>query len=274
MQQFDPQTLKSLYLPSDTSSGEDNGQVTIVGGSTLFHGAPIMAIKAATKIVDMVFFSSPEKSMRDVTAHAKSLVSAFIWVPWEEIDDYIKKSDAVLIGNGFMRFRSEKASSVERSISCDEECLKTKKITHKLVSAFPDKKWVIDAGSLQAMEPEWIPKNAILTPNDKEYEMLFGDLGTQEAAKKYDCIIVRKGPVSKVYSAKKAVAIHGGNGGMTKGGTGDVLAGVTVALLAKNDPFLAASAASYIAKKAAEDLAKKVGPWFSAEDLADNIKPF
>lgn len=274
MQDFHPDTLKKLYLPPEDSSGEDNGQVTVIGGSRLFHGAPIFSIKAASRIVDMVFFASPEESLRDVSAHIKASVSAFIWVPWDEVEEYIAKSDAVLIGNGFLRYRSEKSTYEERNVLCDDECIKTQEITHHLLTKFPNKKWVIDAGSLQVMEPEWIPVNAILTPNNKEFNMLFGDISTEEAAKKFNCIIVRKGPESLVCSPTESVVVKGGNAGMTKGGTGDVLAGVTVGLLAKNDPFLAASCAAYLTKKAGDNLKKKKGYWFSAEDLAEEVALF
>jgi hydroxyethylthiazole kinase-like uncharacterized protein yjeF len=270
---FDVQELKQLYIPPEASSGEDNGQITIIGGSRLFHGPTTFALKASARIVDMVFFASPEESLRDVSAHLKASVAGFIWVPWDEVEDYIQKSDAILIGSGFMRFRSEKVPYAERSLLCDDECLKTQKITHDLLTKFPDKKWVIDAGSLQVMEPEWIPENAVITPNNKEYKMLFGALDTQEAAEKYKCVIVRKGKESLVCSPEGCVLVNGGNAGMTKGGTGDVLAGVTVALLAKNDPFLAASAAAYITKKAGESLKDKMGYWYSAEDLSEAIAP-
>jgi NAD(P)H-hydrate epimerase len=189
-------------------------------------------------------------------------------VPWEEVEDYIEKSDAVLIGPGFMRARSEAANHSE---ACDEECEKTMNITKRLLNKFPDKKWVIDAGSLQVMEPSWIPKEAIVTPNKKEYKMLFGSVVPQEAARKHECIIVLKGPVTYVYSPDKSLEIHGGNPGMTKGGTGDVMAGLTVGLLAKNPPLLAASAAAYITKAAGDSLYKIQGVYYNADDLAEEI---
>ena len=108
VENFSPQELKKLYKPAHESAGEDNGQITIIGGSSLFHGAPLLALKVASRIVDMVFFASPEPSVGRIAEQLKSSLSSFIWVPWEETEDYIEKSDAVLIGPGFMRFRSEK----------------------------------------------------------------------------------------------------------------------------------------------------------------------
>lgn len=303
LETFDKSELKKLFVPQETTK---NGQVTIIGGSELFHGAPLLSLKVASRIVDMVFFSSPEPSVGRVAEIFKSKLFSFIWVPWNEAEEYIEKSDAVLIGPGFMRFRSEKVPHKKRHSSCDETCRKSRSINKDLLTKFPKKRWVIDAGSLQVMEVDWIPNNAILTPNRKEFEMLFGEIPDgkpatlkalrdaestestsdgvrmhsseverarriKEAARKYSCIINAKGPVNIICSPKECIEIPGGNPGLEKGGVGDVLAGLAVALLAKNEPFLAASAASYITKAAANELYKKVGVAYSADDLADKI---
>jgi NAD(P)H-hydrate epimerase len=269
---FNLTELKKLYKPAVNSSGEDNGQVTIIGGSSLFHGAPLLALKVASRVVDMVFFASPEPLVGEVAREIKSQLSSFIWVPWEEIESYIKKSEAVLIGPGFMRYRSEKQVPAVDG-EHDGVGQVTRKITRDLLEKFPAKKWVIDAGSLQVMEADWIPQGAIVTPNKKEYKLLFGGLAPDEAAKKYHCIVLAKGPTAHVCSGDASVEVTGGNPGLTKGGTGDVLAGLTVALLAKNEPFLAAASASSVVKAAADELYKAVGVNYNADDLADKIPP-
>jgi len=270
MKRFETSELKKLYRPDKNSSGEDNGQVVVVGGSSLFHGPPLFAIKAASRVVDMVFFTSPHKPLRDVAANLKARIGSFIWIPFEEVEDYIKKADAVLIGPGFMRAHSEKANSKPNNLS-DKAYEFSRTITKKLLLGYPHKKWVIDAGSLQVMDPAWIPNGAILTPNKKEYKMLFGDLSPEEAAKKYKCILVLKGPITYVYSLIESIEVQGGNAGMTKGGTGDVMAGLTVALLAKNEPILAATVAANVAKAAGDALYRKQGVYYNADDLAEEI---
>ena len=259
---FDKNWLKKLYQPKIDSLGEDNGQVTIIGGSKLFHGAPLLSLKVASRIVDMVFFASPEPSVGGVAEKFKSKLFSFIWVPWQEVDSYIEKSDATLIGPGFMSFRGEKDRAVVEE---------TKTITKRLLEKFPNKRWVIDAGSLQVMDTKWIPAGAILTPNKKEYDYLFAGQKPEIVAKKHNCIIIVKGAEAKVCSPSECIKIKNGNSGLTKGGTGDVLAGLTVALLAKNKPFLAAASASFITKAAADELYRKVGPNYNSDDLADKI---
>lgn len=282
MRAFDPKDLKKLKR---TRRGK-SGQVTIVGGSGLFHGAPILALKVASRIVDMVFFSSPEPSVGKVAEQLKSQLSSFIWVPWEEVDAYIKKSDAVLIGPGFMRFRSEKAPKADRQKGFDKVAGKSRTITKRLLTSFPNQRWVIDAGSLQVMDASWIPKNAVLTPNSEEFETLFNvkiskkgkkkelletvrrDLVSIKAAE-YKCTIVLKGAVDIVCSPERCLEVKNGNLGLTKGGTGDVLAGLVVALLAQTEPLLAATSASWVTKRAADSLSERVGTVYNADDLAD-----
>lgn len=278
VKKFTSEDLKELWKPKDDSNGEDNGQVTIIGGSKLFHGAPVLAITAASRIVDMVFFSSHEETLGETAAQLKSRLSAFIWVPWNEKDEYIAKSEAILVGPGLMRFHSEKVPAEKRYIECDEVCRETTRITEELLNKFGRKKWVIDGGSLQVMTAAAIPAEAVVTPNIHEFRSLFEvDKETavtpelvQEMAGKHACVISFKGPTSYVSDGKMTYEIEGGNSGLTKGGTGDTLAGITVGLLAKNPPLLAAAAASFVIKKTAERLYGRVGYNFNADDVAEN----
>lgn len=270
---FKKGNLKKLkfFIPRKDPSGKRSGQVTIIGGSNLFHGAPLLSLKVASRIVDMVFFASPEKSVGKVAEEMKSKLMSFIWVPWEDVEGYIKKSDAILIGPGLMRFRSEKVPEKDRLKSKDSAYKESREVTKKFLEKFPDKKWVIDAGSLQTMDAGWIPKDSVLTPNEKEFNILFGDIEVGKAAQKYDCTIVSKGKFDLVCSSSECFEIRGGNVGLTKGGTGDVLAGLTVSLLAKNEPLLTAASAAFVVKASAEALYKKVGMNYNADDLADKI---
>ena len=76
MKTFAVDDLKKLWRPREDSDGEDNGQVTIIGGSSLFHGAPMLAVKGASRLVDMVFFASPERDLEKVAK-----LNSFVWVP-------------------------------------------------------------------------------------------------------------------------------------------------------------------------------------------------
>ena len=164
MKSFDEKELKKLYLRAKDSHKGENGKLTIVGGSHLFHGASLWALKVASRIVDMVFYSSvPENN--ELTKKLQGEMYDFIAVPREKVEEYIEESDVVLIGPGLAR---------EEGREKDEES--TRALTERLLKKFPKKKWVIDAGSLTEMNPEWLKKlhgNVIITPHHKEFEKLF-----------------------------------------------------------------------------------------------------
>ncbi len=283
MQQFDIKQLKQLYIPPAGSHKGDNGKVMVIGGSQLFHAASLWSLEIASKIVDMVFYSSVDANNALVEKEKEAFRNGII-VPRNKIEDYIAEADSVLIGPGLPRENGYEAG--------DDD---TKILTEKLLKKYPNKRWVIDGGSLQVINPDLIPQNAILTPHHQEFERLFGKrqassvkrkgekeiaavakdslaMTVGEMAKKYHCIVLLKGPEDVVCSENECVRVPGGNAGMTKGGTGDVLAGLTAALYSQNaDAFLVATSASYINKKTGESLFEKQGYYFNSSDLVKEI---
>ncbi|HVZ11432.1 MAG TPA: NAD(P)H-hydrate dehydratase [Patescibacteria group bacterium] len=263
MSDFDPKVLQDLYRPASGSRKGENGKVMIIAGSKLFHAASLWPLTVASRIVDMVFYSSIEEN-NEIVGHLKEEFRNGIIVPRGKIDNYIEEAEAILIGPGLPR-----PSGLEEG---DDDA---KKLTSQLLTKYPHKKWVVDGGSIQTISPDILPKTAIVTPHKTEFRTLFGidatDESVVEMAKKYNITILLKGEYDVVASRDKVVKVSGGNPGMTKGGTGDVLAGLVVSLYCKNDAFLSACAASYINKKAGERLAQKMGIYFNASDLASEI---
>lgn len=241
--------IKSLVLPKLGSHKGQNGRLLVIGGSHLFHAASLWALEVASRIVDLVHYSSVAENNDLVKKEFRN----GIVIPRSDLDEYIEEDDAILIGPGMLR---------------DKE---TEELTHKLLTAYPQKQWVIDAGSLQMLKLDDIPKNAVLTPHHGEYARLFGEADVSDVAKKHNCIVLLKGQKDIAASPTETRTIEGGNEGMTKGGTGDVLAGLVAALACKNDPFLATIAGSFINKKAGDALYESVGPFFNASDLASQI---
>lgn len=263
MNKFDPGILKNLYKPAAGSHKGQNGKLLLIGGSKLFHAASLWSLEVASRIVDMVFYSSvPENN--EIVQKAKEEFKNGIVIPRSKIGSYIEEVDCILIGPGLPR-----ESGIEKG---DDD---TKQLTKRLLEQYSKKKWVIDGGSLQTIPPEDLPEHSILTPHKNEFKTLFDLESTAEnvskMAKKYDVVILLKGERDIVCSTSQCVEVTGGNPGMTKGGTGDVLAGLVAALYCKNDAFLAASAGSYINKRAGDSLSERVGPYFNASDLASEI---
>lgn len=263
MMEFDPSLLKNLYRPPAGSHKGQNGKLLIIGGSQLFHAASLWALTVASRIVDMVFYSSVEMNNR-IVEHLKTEFRNGIVIPRLKLENYIKEADCILIGPGLPRTEGQEEG--------DDD---TKDLTESLFRKYPEKRWVVDGGSLQVIEPSVLPKTSIVTPHKGEFKKLFGveptDENVEEMARKFVIAILVKGEYDIVASPTDSVRVTGGNPGMTKGGTGDVLAGLVVALYCKNDAFLSACAGSYINKKAGESLERKMGIYFNASDLAAEI---
>ncbi|HZJ18118.1 MAG TPA: NAD(P)H-hydrate dehydratase [Patescibacteria group bacterium] len=270
MQEFDKEDLKKIFIPNPSSHKGQNGKLMVIGGSSLFHAASLWSLKIASRIVDMVFYSSVPQN-NEIVQKQKQEFNDGIIITRDKIESYILEADCILIGPGLPREDGE-----------EEEDDNTKLLTEDLLRKYPFKKWVIDGGSLQTIDPKNIPQNAILTPHSREFEKLFSvklelmetdkiSKKVEELAKKYKCTILLKGEVDIVSNGEKTVLIKGGNAGMTKGGTGDVLAGLITSLYCKNDSFLSACVGSYINKRAGDSLFEKVGFYFNASDLVDEI---
>ncbi|OGV90932.1 NAD(P)H-hydrate dehydratase [Microgenomates group bacterium RIFCSPLOWO2_01_FULL_46_13] len=262
-----PKDLPGLYIPPKNSHKGQNGKLLVIGGSKLFHASIFWAADVASRIVDLVHFSSPAMENNDlVRQKAKTGFWNGIVVPWEEIDTYVKEDDCILIGPGLPRPEGLKRGETS-----------TSDIVNPLFEKYPKKRWVIDGGALQEMNNSLLTESMIITPHAGEFHRLFNFETTpekaQKMAQKFYCTILLKSVEDTICSKDYCVRVAGGNPGMTKGGTGDVLAGLVAALYCKNPAFLAAQAGSLINKTAGDNLYQKVGPYFNASDLLQEI-PF
>ncbi len=143
-----------LWTPEKNSHKGQNGKVMIIGGSQLFHAASLWALEIASRLCDMVFYSSIKEN-NEIVQKLKTKWRNGIVVPRSEIENYLNEADVILIGPGMERGEQ------------------TELLTHNLLTKHKDKKWVIDAGALQELELEDIPVNAILTPHHTEWKQLW-----------------------------------------------------------------------------------------------------
>ncbi|MEX0895596.1 MAG: ADP/ATP-dependent (S)-NAD(P)H-hydrate dehydratase, partial [Patescibacteria group bacterium] len=260
----------------------------IVGGYVLFLAASGWCLVIGSDFVDMVFYSSVP-SNNELIQQAKSQFSNGIVVRREDVADYIKEADCILIGPGMERAQPkllEKSSEELTKLfaeppSSEQWNADTELIVNYVLHTFPDKKWVIDAGALQMVVPSLLPKGAILTPHRNELDRLLAAMAHQEQLENESAYISKllereitlllKGSVDFVYSGSEVIEIKGGNAGMTKGGTGDVLAGLVAALYCTQSADVATVVASYINKRAGEVLHEQQGPFFNASELVGVI---
>ncbi|MGB9719388.1 MAG: NAD(P)H-hydrate dehydratase [Candidatus Anstonellales archaeon] len=235
-----------MFIPAKGSHKGENGKLLIIAGSKQYHGSALLAIQAAKRFVDLVYFYPGENDCYLINA-VKNIPEVIV------VDDLkiLEKCDAVLFGPGLGNSKVD-----------------VKKIAGKA------KKIIVDGDGFRKIKKEMLNGN-MLTPHEGEFEYFFGKKGTKEnvkkMAKKYRCVILKKGPVDFVSNGKKVYEIKGGNAGLTKGGTGDVLAGFVSALATKNSLLESALVGAKVLKKCGELAFKNYGYWYSAGDVIEYL---
>ena len=257
---------KKIKLPVSDSHKGQNGKVLVIGGSQLFHSASLWSAEVASHFADMVHYASTEEN-NEIFLSLKKKFRNGIAVPRKEIDSYAEEDDVILVGPGLERTQE------------------TKKLVESLLKRHNTKRFVLDAGALQMMKPEWLKdlkEPAIVTPHQQEFEGMFkvsiADLPVeqkadvvQKMAKEFNCIILLKVVVDIISDGAITYVVEGGNQGLTKGGTGDILAGLVSGFVTHSDPISACVCASYMLKKTADELFKSRGYWYNNSDILDTI---
>ncbi|GEM_PF-111841 len=146
--------LQQLHLPRPDSHKGQNGKLLIIGGSNLFHAASKWSLDVASKFVDMVFYSSVPSNNELIQAAKKEFWNGIV-VERGEVENYLSEADCILIGPGMER---------------NEE---TEELTNRLLKKYPQKKWVIDAGALQMVNPTLLNDRCIITPHLEEFKRVY-----------------------------------------------------------------------------------------------------
>ena len=233
-----------LKRKKDSHKG-DNGKVMVIGGSPIFHGAPILCSLAAEHSgADLVFPFLPKSQLEA----AKTYSLNFILQSFKEetlsakdvkpILSFSKQVDCVVIGPGLGT--AAKTKSAIKSI-----------LSHLEVPT------VVDASAL--MYTNHLPEVCVLTPHRGEFLNMTGDEPTpknvQKWSKNLKATILCKGPQDIIADDDEIAVNNTGNAMMTVGGTGDVLAGFIGGLIAQGAvPFDACKYATRILGLIAENM--------------------
>lgn len=248
--------FQQLRTPHPESHKGQNGRVLIIAGSNTFHGALLLAVETASRLVDMVYVHSTKENLT-LVKKLRSEISTFIAVGEKNLERTIEMVDAILMGPGL------------------PECDETIALVHTVLSKHRDKKTVVDATAMWHVKPEYLHDNCIVTPHSREFENVFGIAATGEnvlaMAKKYKGIVTLKGRIDYMSDGETLYENHTGNVGMTKGGTGDVFAGTIAALLATNDMLTATLAGAHLVGLAGDALYEKKRTFYNAEDLIESM---
>lgn len=251
----------AIRKPAKNSRKGDNGKLLIIAGNEKYHGSAILAILAAVRFCDLVYFHSTVENRKlaaSFVKKAKLSTPCVICGKPDELERHLRTADAILVGPGMGRTTRAKHLAA-----------------HAIAHGCPV---VIDADALHLINPAKLHSGCLLTPHEWEFRSLFGEEGTIEnvraMSEKYGCTILKKGVMDIIAAPGELRLNRIHNEGMTKGGTGDVLAGLAAALLAAgNTSFKSACAAAYLNGYAGNTLLSHFGRHFSAEDLAMQLAP-
>ena len=271
----DDEFIRRIVKPRNILSRKgENGIALVVGGSRLYHGAPLLSSLAALRSgTDLVYTAIPKINLISSRIFSPDLII----LPFPDdkltngsvrrlINSLPKKIDAAAIGMGLNMSKSQPLSLLIRELLADNSHL------------------VIDAG---AIHPEILPhitnNDTIVTPHAGEFKRLFGDEPTTKLteqiklvsrkAKEFGLTIVLKGYQNIVSDGVSTFVLKRTTPSMTVGGTGDILSGLITGFRTKYESLNSSLLGLFFNGKAALRLSNKIGLHMLASDLLTEL-PF
>ena len=263
-----------------TSRKGDNGKVLVVGGSYLYHGAPILSSIAALRTgADLVYTCVPKINVQATRAISPNLI-------------VIPLVDSKLTRGAVNKLLGQIPNDLDSATIGMGLAVADKEALNLLIKSLLDRdvRLSLDASALVNYVLPLIPnKNVIVTPHAGEFKIMFGDTlpeskkerisMVEKHAKANSITILLKGATDIISDGKKTFLNTKKTPAMTVGGTGDVLSGIVSSMLSRNrNPLESSAAASFVNGMAARIVQRKVGLHMVASDLFDAIpialKPF
>ena len=283
---MEPKILSSSiiqnFIPARklTSRKGDNGIVLVVGGSYIYHGAPILSSLAALRCgTDLVYTSVPKINVSATRATSPNLIVIPL-VDQKLTLGSVKKLVGALP-------RNLHSATIGMGLAVQE-----KNSLLYLVKSLLDRdvRLSLDAS---ALIPEILPllanKNVVVTPHSGEFKRLFGTVPSDSKNERIKLVekhaldnavtILLKGPTDIISNGNTTYLCEKNTPAMTVGGTGDVLSGLVAGMLSQNRNSLeSAASASFICSLAGKEVQEKLGLHMTSMDLINSIpnvmKPF
>ncbi|WP_371504837.1 NAD(P)H-hydrate dehydratase [Nitrosopumilus adriaticus] len=273
--------VKKFIPPRKAKSRKgENGIVLVIGGSYIYHGAPILSSIAALRCgTDLVYTSVPNINV----APTRSISPNLIVIPL--VDQKLTRGAVNKLLGALPR--NLDSATIGMGLAIQER----NALLHLVQSLLDrDVRLSLDAS---ALIPEVLPllpnKNVVVTPHAGEFKRLFGEAPSnskneriklvEKKAKENGITVLLKGATDVISNGTMTYLYEKKIPAMTVGGTGDVLSGLVAGLLSKNrKPLESATAATFINGLAGKAVQKKLGLHMTSMDLLDEIpaamKPF
>jgi ADP-dependent NAD(P)H-hydrate dehydratase len=263
--------LKTRY---ENSKKGDNGIVLVIGGSSLYHGAPLLASLSALRAgADLVYTAVPKVIINAIRSYSPNIIalpmtdnSLTIGSANRLTKNLPKIPNVATIGMGMTVSKAEALNSLVKNLKENGTRL------------------VLDASALiPKVITEITESDTIITPHAGEFKRIFNEeVGISEGdiissvtrmASRHKITIILKGWLNVIADPSGKVAtIRRSTPAMTVGGTGDVLAGLVAALYSKiNSAFDASALGIYFNGLAARLAFERVGLHMVATDLIENL---
>jgi NAD(P)H-hydrate epimerase len=267
--------IKNHVTPRDQNSKKgDNGIVLVVGGSSLYHGAPLLASLSALRAgADLVYTAVPKIIVNAIRSYSPNVIA----LPMMD--------SSLTVGSANRLIKSLPKTPHTAAVGMGMAISKTEAL-NSLVKKLRENgtKLVLDASALvPQVLSEITETDTIITPHPGEFKRIFNeDVGYGEKeiisivskmAIKHKIAIILKGWLNVIADARgKVAAIRRPSPAMNVGGTGDVLAGLVAAIYSRtNSSFDASALAVYFNGVAATIATEKVGLHIMATDLIESI---
>lgn len=271
----DPNLIQKIILPrSKLSRKGENGITLIVGGSRLYHGAPLLSSLAALRSGnDLVYTAIPKINL----SASRNFSLDLIFIPFPDdkltngavrrlLNSVPKKIDAAAVGMGLNFSKPQALLSLITTLNQQ------------------DVRLLIDAGGLiPNILQKIVNTKTVLTPHPGEFKRLFGELPTGDLesqiklvkrfAKEYGLVIILKGFWNIVTDGHEVYVIPRSTPSLTVGGTGDILSGLVTGYLTKYNPIHACILGLYFNGVAGLNIYNKIGLHMVASDLLSEL-PF
>ena len=275
-------SMVKKYIPvrSSNSRKGDNGKVLVVGGSYIYHGAPILSSLAALRTgADLVYTAVPK-----VNAPSSRAISPDLIV--------IPLADSKLTRGSVNKLLGQIPAGIDSAAIGMGLAIENIEALKLLIKSLIERDVRISLDA-SALRKEILPiikgKNVVVTPHAGEFERLFGEKIpsgnktkisiVEKHAKKNSIVILLKGDSDIITNGKQTLVYSKKTPGMTVGGTGDVLSGILASILSQNRNTLeSAACAAFLNGEAGKLVHKQFGIHMIASDLIDALpltsKPF
>ena len=255
-----------------TSRKGENGSVLVIGGSYLYHGAPILSSMAALRCgTDLVYTCVPKINVTSTRA----LLPDLIVIPLA--DQKLTRGAA----NKLVGMLPHLDSATLGMGLAIQERTALLRLVESLLNR--DIRVSLDAS---ALVPEILPvikdKNVIVTPHAGEFKRLFGsDIPdskderinlVERCAARYGIVVLFKSATDIISDGSTTYLNVKETPAMTVGGTGDVLSGLVAGMLSKNrDTLESAATAAFVNTMAGSAAQDRLGLHITSSDLLTEI---